>query len=375
MYITSVWTIKLQCYSFSSLLSVLKNTEVQRFNQAKVNRRRRVEEIQQKQEQEEKEGRKMGKRERQERKDAERQRRTERRRRRRREEAERKEREEIERLKRDRRGRADKIKKRKKERKGQDQEERVRERKNDAEKPRTTEGNEMLPCPRLPTDLLCLGTPEVKDIRIWMEQAKRMKLLLEKQAVEQKIRHEREKKERKGQGGNEKEEENQRREVAKKKSFVSSLKTRYLEHKREQIINSLFRTCQQEDAINAGGRICSFFTYEVHTNTSCFTSTNADTRPPSRWCSWSKGDKKTETSGSQKDADKQTRRDRGQNQSQEGQREKDENSRGGRQRRWEERVYFLQSGYCVVRPFCKLKYNFWLHLCGSRGLFFIEDLK
>lgn len=84
---------------------------------------------------------------------------------------------------------------------------------------------------------------------------------MEKHRVEQRIRHE-EKKERKGQESSEEEEETEsrRRELVPKKDSVSKLKTRYYEHRREQIIKAISRTREKEVAIDAGGNKSSLYT-------------------------------------------------------------------------------------------------------------------
>lgn len=113
----------------------------------------------------------------------------------------------------------------------------------------------------------------MKDKRVRRQQAQRKKLLMEKQTIEQRIRHEREKKERKGQESCEEEEESERREVVPKKSFVSKMKTRHLEHQREQIIKAIARTYEKKEAIDVGGNKPNLSTlyFTLAHAASCFT--------------------------------------------------------------------------------------------------------
>ncbi|GLD67104.1 golgin subfamily A member 6-like protein 1 [Lates japonicus] len=125
-------------------------------------------------------------------------------------------------------------------------------------------------------------TPEMKDIRVWRQLAKKRKLLKKRQTIEDRIKHKKEKqrqrqkwtkKERERRDGKgarrwekkgeeedteseeserEEEEDTERSGSVPKKSLMSNLKTWYLKQQKEKIVKAISKTCDKEVAIDAG---------------------------------------------------------------------------------------------------------------------------
>ncbi|XP_018559155.2 putative uncharacterized protein DDB_G0271982 [Lates calcarifer] len=123
-------------------------------------------------------------------------------------------------------------------------------------------------------------TPEMKDIRVWRQMAKKRKLLKKRQTIEDRIKRKKEKqrqrqkwtkKERERRDGkgarkwkkkgeeedteseeSEREEDTERSGSVPKKSLMSNLKTWYLKQQKEKIVKAISKTRDKEVAIDVG---------------------------------------------------------------------------------------------------------------------------